>query len=128
MCNSVDISDTTRYFSEKEFSKLGREGRNILNKCPKRIANKSKLTSNKKQKTTTPVSDADRHVAAIINGVMQASRSERDAQSIANTIPTQVQMPQHGSNARSVTRSVNAVSIGAATRSVTYDHNDSIVP
>ena len=30
--NGVDISDTTRYFSSKEFNKLGEEGRKYLNK------------------------------------------------------------------------------------------------
>ena len=54
MCNGIDVTDTRKYFSPKEYSKLGEEGRKYLNKCPKRKAFKENLANAKKTKTDVP--------------------------------------------------------------------------
>ena len=132
--NGIDITDTTRYYTDQEFTKIGREGRAILNKCPKRKAHKATLPPSKKQRnndsgTNNAPNANDRHVAAIINGVIQASRTERDGLSTTGSIPTQVQMPQHGPHVRVPPRSVSAATTGSVSQaaSVRYDHNGNIV-
>jgi hypothetical protein len=127
MCNGVDISDTTRYFSKEEFSKLGDEGRKHLNNCPKRKASKEARGKKKKQKSVEGGGgdEHQRQVAAIINGVMQASRHENSGASVPGQI-TLPPMPQHGPHARP--RSVAQVSAPPSTQSVvTYDHTGNIV-
>jgi hypothetical protein len=129
--NGVDITDTTRYYSGKEWAQLGEKGQQILNKCPKRKERKEALTSRKKK---AKVSSAETHgsdeqtritrdiASAVINGVMRASQQNVEAAS-SNTIPTQVSMPQHGPHA---SRSVAQTSTGARSQ-VTYDHLGNIV-
>lgn len=129
MHNGVDISDTTQYFLPKEYNKLGSDGRKLLNKCPKRKAANIKRggNRNKKRKEDDP-DEANRHVAAIINEVMKATRSEGSVVSFAPD------MPQHGPHTRA--RSVEAVSANGGTSStnasvisqVTYDHLGNVVP
>jgi hypothetical protein len=130
-CNGIDLSDTTRYYTEQEFTKIGREGRAYLNKCPKRKAHKATLPPSKKKRDNNPNND-ERQVAAIINGVIQASRTERDGLSTTGSIPNQVQMPQHGSHVRTPPRSVNGTttagaSTGSQSSPVRYDHLGNIV-
>ncbi len=124
-CNGVDLSDTTRYFMEKEFQKIGKEGRDYLNKCPKRKAAKESHRANKKKKGGNS-EDGNRLVAAVINGVMNASRHE--SQSVADSsIPSQItpRQPQHGPHAR---QAAAAQTSNNSTRStVTYDHNGNVV-
>ena len=126
--NGVDLTDTTKYFSKQEFNKMGKEGRDHINKCPKRKASREQHIANKKSRNSSSVTvnDTDRQVAAIINGVMQASRHANDSTS-GSSIPTQVntrtQMPQHGPHARSASQ----VSIASQRSQVTYDHNGNIV-
>ena len=131
-CNGVDLTDTTKYYSKEEFNKMGKAGRDFLNKCPKRKAAKEARNSSKKSRNVNDVSQNDKHVAAIINGVMQASRHETD--SIANSsIPSQVggnhrnpRMPQHGPHARQA--AATGASQGGASRTpLVYDHNGNIV-
>ena len=77
------------------------------------------------------------HIAAIINGVMQATRHENGSVA-SSTIPSTVggnetrnssavQMPQHGTHARN-TSAVSPHSASTQQRRVTYDHNGDIVP
>ena len=129
-CNGIDLSDTTKYFSKFEFTKMGKEGRDYLNKCPKRKASRDKHESNKKARNSSAVTtddDNQRQIAAIINGVVQANRHEND--SIAGTsIPSQVttnrpQMPQHGPHARGVAQ----VSTTSQRSQAQYDHNGNII-
>ena len=123
-CNGVDLTNTTRYFSSKEFDKIGSEGRAYLDKCPKRKAAKEAFRAKKKKKNNDG-DEANRHVAAIINGVMQASRNENNSVS-GSSIPSQVsaRQPQHGPHAR---QAAAAQSSASSRRSVTYDHNGNIV-
>jgi hypothetical protein len=96
ICNGVDLTDTTRYFSDKEFSKLGQDGRAYLQKCPKRkvfVENKKKL---KKVKRTDD--NSNHHIAEIINGVVQVSHHEAESvadASILSQVPGSTR-PQHG--------------------------------
>ena len=76
ICNGVDLTDTTKYFNKNDYQKMGKEGHDYLNKCPKRKAAKEAHESKKLQKKTD---DSDCHVAAIINGVMQATHNENDS-------------------------------------------------
>jgi hypothetical protein len=82
-CNGVDLTNTTRYFSKEDFDKMGKAGRDYLHKCPKRKASKEAHEAKKKARSVSSVTDNERHVAAIINGVMQASRHETG--SVANS-------------------------------------------
>ena len=127
-CNGVDISDTTKYFSKTEFTKMGKEGREYLNKCPKRKAAKVAHSAKKRNKTDQD-DPTQRQIAAIINGVMQASRHEQE--STSGSIPSQVggngRMPQHGPHARQSNAANSGTrSIGSAGHR--YDHNGDIIP
>ena len=131
-CNGIDITDTTRYLSPKEFTKIGEEGRRYLAKCSKRKAHKNKLsTGPPPKKNKAGDTETDRHVAAIINGVMQANRVERETMSVSgSSIPSQIvpQMPQHGTHARPRTVSGATVVTHTSQGNVTYDHTGNIVP
>jgi hypothetical protein len=133
-CNGVDLSDTTKYYSKFEFHKMGKEGRDYLNKCPKRKASRAQHESNKRSRNSSAVTTGDetsqRHIAAIINGVMQATRHENDSVS-GSQVPSQVggnadrtQMPQHGPHARSIAN----ISTGSQRSQTQYDHNGNIIP
>ena len=135
-CNGIDISDTTRYYTKEEFDKIGKDGCSFLNKCPKRKASKAKFEERKNKKPRAD-NENNRHVAAIINGVMQASRHERDADSVSPSIPSRVSMPQHGPHAwpPATQRDVNAITQGSANSqassrntSYNFDHNGNIIP
>ena len=133
-CKGVDLTDTTKYFSKHKFMKMGKEGRDYLNKCPKRKASRAQHKASKKARNSSSVTinnndeASQRQIAAIINGVIQATRHEND--SVAGcTIPTQVntprsQMPQHGPHARSVSQ----VSTSSPRSQTQYDHNGNIIP
>jgi hypothetical protein len=131
-CNGVDITDTTRYLSPKEFTKIGEEGRRYLAKCSKRKAHKNKIANDPPSKKNKSKNDEnDRHVAAIINGIMQANRVEREAMSVSGaSVPSQItpQMPQHGPHARPRTVSGTTVVTQASQGNVTFDHTGNIVP
>ena len=107
---------------------MGKEGRDYINKCPKRKAAREQHAAKKKARNSSSVTvnDNDRQIAAIINGVMQASRHENDSTS-GSSIPTQVntrvQMPQHGPHARTSSQ----VTTTSQRSQVTYDHNGNIV-
>ena len=123
-CNGVDLTDTTRYLSQKEFSKIGKEGRDYLAKCPKRKAHKEAQKSNKKGKADTDV-ESQRHIAAIVNGVINATRNETESVA-GSSLPSQVGgRPQHGPHAR------NTSAVGAAAasqrRNVRYDHEGNVL-
>ena len=126
-CNGVDMTDTTRYFSPKEYNKIGEEGRKFLNNDKKRKEFKEKNSTSSKKKFKE---DENRKISAIINGVINASRNE----SVASPNPSDRNyilppMPQHGIYARPST-SINRVSTSSgtsATSQITYDHNGNIV-
>ena len=123
MCNGVDLTDTTRFFTNKQFNKIGKEGRDYLNKCPKRKAFKD-ARRNSDHKRGKKNDDIDnRHVAAIINGVMQASRNETE--SVAASTLSGSRMPQHGPHARA------AAATSTSTRSnrsnLRFDHTGNII-
>ncbi len=134
-CNGVDLTDTTKYFSKDDFDKMGKAGREFLNKCPKRKAAKESRNANKK-KQKQGTDNNDRQIAAIINGVMQASRHEND--SIANsTLPSHIggtngsgsaRMPQHGPHARAIQSANTSGDTSSQRTPVQYDHNGNIVP
>ena len=76
--------------------------------------------------------ETNRHVAAIINGVMQANRNEGSVVS-PSTTGTNMSLPpmhQHGPHARPP-HAVNSVqaqqSNASVTSQVTYDHNGNIL-
>lgn len=129
MCNGVDITDTTRYFSPKEWNKLTDEAKQKLRDDPKRKAKKESLQSKKRAKisatgTTTADSSEDNVrsiAAAVINGVMHASRAANDNDSIHgnSTNSSRVSMPQHGTHA---TRQA-----ASSSRRRTYDHLGNII-
>ena len=91
MCNGVDITDTARYFSPKEWNKLTDEAKQQLRDDPKRKARKESLEANKRAKisatttsqaTTNQDGDNIRSIAtAVINGVMNASQTSNDVNS-----------------------------------------------
>ena len=126
ICNGVDLTDTTKYFNKADYQKMGKEGHDFLNKCPKRKAAKEAHALKKKQKGSD---DSNRHVAAIINGVIQATCNETESVA-GSSIPSQVggttpRMPQHGSHAR------NSSAVSNANTTLTtrqYDHNVNVVP
>ena len=138
--NGVDITDTTRYFSAKEFHKLGEEGRKYLSNDPKRKAYKDKnLSKTKKRKQQHNDEETNRQIAAIINGVMNASRVEASTSTQGSGIsrlssnnnhnhPPLPPMPQHGPHARPPS-TVNQVQQQNSSNisQVTYDHNGNIV-
>ena len=117
-CNNVDISDTTRYFTKKEWDKLSPQGIQYLNDCPKRKAMKETLKKKKHAKVSatstagTPAAGDDMDdrtralTSAIINGVMTANAANAqvnqgdDSSLFTPSVPGRVQMPQHGSHAR----------------------------
>ena len=126
-CNGVDLTDTTRYLSQKEFTKIGKEGREYLAKCPKRKAAKEAHQANKRHKSSD---DSNRHVAAIINGVINATRNENA--STGSSIPSSVggaARPQHGPHARASSAvQIDNASAGASSRgNVTYDHEGNVI-
>ena len=131
-CNGVDLTDTTRYFSEKEFQKIGKEGRAYLQKCPKRKAQKEEHAANKRRNIRNNTID-ERQVAAVINGVINATRHEND--SVANSSISSEggggsRAPQHGSRARQAAAANTgggSSTGGNNRRSVRYDHNGNIV-
>ena len=49
-CRGVDLTDTTKYFSYADFKKMGPEGREYLNKCPKRKVKKEEKALQKRGK------------------------------------------------------------------------------
>ena len=102
-CKGVDLTDTTRYFSPQEFSKIGPEGRKYLKEDKKRKAYKesrAKDRDSKKVKVAATSADAQNaQVAAIINGVMNASRA---GNAFAGQSPA-IQ-PQHGPHARNASQ------------------------
>ena len=126
ICNGVDITDTARYFSPKEWNKLTDEAKQKLRDDPKRKARKESLASKKRAKIsatgTTPTDTSDDNVrsiaAAVINGVMNASRAANDNNSIS-TGTSRVSMPQHGTHA-----SRQAASSSSRR---TYDHLGNII-
>ena len=131
MCNGVDITDTARYFSPKEWNKLTDEAKQQLRDDPKRKARKESLEANKRAKisasttnkvTTNQDGDNIRSIAAaVINGVMNASQTSNDANSVfgSSTVPSRVSMPQHGTHA--------SRQAASTTRRRTYDHLGNIV-
>jgi hypothetical protein len=137
--NGVNLTDTTRYFSKEDFEKMGKEGRDYLYKCPKRKASREAHEARKKSKGNNSINPGNgngsqRHIAAIINGVMQATRNENESVP-GSSVPSQItetsegssaQMPQHGTHVRQA--NVSALSQSRSTRSqVRYDHNGDIV-
>ena len=90
--NSVDITHTERYFTGKEWTRLGPQGQKILNDCPKRKAKNKALTSRKKIKVSSESKQNGNHdylsaqqqplVVAVINKVMQASTYVADYENL----------------------------------------------
>lgn len=138
ICNGVDITNTTRYFSKEEWNKLSNEGKQHLNDCPKRKAKKVELSQNKRRKTSAVGTNSDgnnnnmdeqtRSIAmAVINGVMHASQTQGDGGSVSgSTLPSQVQMPQHGTHAMRNSSATSSSSTRSARRQ--YDEYGNIVP
>ena len=113
--NGVDLTDTTRYFTKKEWEKMSPAAIKLLHECPKRKAKKEELAKTKTKKSrvsAATTADADsapeamseqsRQLAtAVINGVMRASTSSGDDSSLfPPSVPAGVSMPQHGTHAR----------------------------
>ena len=130
-CNGVDLTDTTRYFTPKEFSKTGEEGRKFLNNDKKRKKYKNKNSRQAKKQATV---DDNRHVAAIINGVINATRNENasNVSHVGTNIPLPPR-PQHGPHARppvvaaNQTQRTSPSSNSMVSSQITYDHNGNIV-
>ena len=98
MCNGVDLTDTTRYFKPKEFSKNGEERRKYLSNDKKRKEYNEKSSPAGKK---TAAEEANRHVAPIINGVMNTTRNQSAVSTISVARNTPMRnpplppMPQH---------------------------------
>ena len=115
-----------------DFDKMGKEGREYLNKCPKRKASKEAYMTKKRRKDGS-VADSQRQVAAIINGVMQATRHENDSIA-ASSIPSHVggrntsavRMPQHGTHTRRGSNNISQASTSQR-QQLQFDHNGDIV-
>ena len=127
ICNGVNLTDTTKYFSKAGYQKKGKEGLEFLNKCPQQKTAKKAHELKKKRKDTN---DSNHHVAAIINGVIQATQNETADLVTGSSIPSQVRaipprMPQHGSHAPNSTAVSNA---GTNAISQRYDHNSNVIP
>ena len=112
---------------------MRKEGRDYLDRCPKRKASRAKHETSKKARNSSSVAVSTddeasrRQIAAIINVVMQATRHENDSLT-GSTIPTQVntprsQMPQYGPHARVVSQ----VSTSSQRSRTQYDHNVNII-
>ena len=92
-CLGVDITDTTKDFSRKEFDKMGPASREHLNRWPKRKVARDSHSENKRKKSRqTGRNQSQRDIAAIITGVMQAQR-DATAEVSQNS---GARMPQHG--------------------------------
>jgi hypothetical protein len=118
--NGIDITDTCKYYSPKEYNKMGQEGRRILSDCPKRQAERNKRSNSKRSKQHAGREESQ--VAAVINGVMNATRN----MSIASSTVTPPAMPQHGPHAK--TKTVASVESGQSVISqVTFDHHGNIL-
>ena len=106
---------------------IGKDGHDYLNKCPKRKAAKEAHASKKRKQGATMENESQRHIAAIINGVMQATRNENE--SIAGSVPSQIgtnpRMPQHGTHARNASATTMRSTSSSSGR--VYDHNGNIV-
>ena len=114
--NGVDISDTTKFFSRKDFQKMGNEGRTHLAKCPKRKKARENYRSGKKYRgNDSGQTESQQQIAAIITGVMQARNS--DTVLASNVTPT---MPQHGPHSRATNVSTVTTATPQAPRR--YDH------
>jgi hypothetical protein len=113
--NGVDLTDTTRYFTKKEWDKMSPQAIKLLHECPKRKARKEELSKTRSKKsrvsathtenagdTPDAMSEHSRQVAAaVINGVMRASASLGDDSTLfPPSVPGGVNMPQHGTHAR----------------------------
>ena len=121
--NGVDVSDATRWYSTEEWAKLSQETQQRILNDPARAA---AVEQRRKKRKTSAVETAsstqdeqNRHVAAIVNGVINASRHEaQDSQS--------VRFPVNGSSrsTQAVQRSNTPTNTGSDDVSViTYDHN-----
>lgn len=133
--SGIDLSDTTRFFKKDEWSKLmkNKEVSKFLLNCPKR---KAALEAKKKRKRETSAlstdnsTDQENHrtrmnneiAATVITGVMNAQATNTETGSLAsNSIPTQVQMPQAGRHANTVSAT------NSSSRTVrVFDHNGNI--
>lgn len=128
--NGVDISDTTRWYSDDEWALLSQETQQRILNDPARAAaveqrRKKRQRTNASVETSgdDPTLESNRQVAAIINGVMNASRQESQQ-------PGQVRFPVNGSS-----RSVSGVQRSSQSTPtpgqqqgddisvVTYDHH-----
>ena len=131
--NGVDISDTTGYYSAKEFNKLGEEGRKILYNDPKRKNWRKNRTPKQNKGNDSGQDENNRHVAAIINGIMQANRNASSASTATGTTNTSLPpMSQHGPHARppveiNQVRTTQSSSDQSRASVVTYDHNGNVL-
>jgi hypothetical protein len=111
LINGVDVSDTTRYYTQDEMTKLGPDGRQHLYNCPKREQARQKRRTENKNKRKSGVSSVtfaeDDTVstttkdiaAAVVNGVMHAHRENNSSSSDSTSTSSSAQMPQHGPHA-----------------------------
>lgn len=129
MINGVDCSDLTRWFSKEEFQKLpGYMRKRISMNKAHQNKNKSQIQQHKKAKVnsvettgTTGSTDGEdenqnRLVAAMINGIVNASRHESSST---------VQYPHNGHNATiaaTSTQNRQPSSNESTTSAVTFDH------
>ena len=130
MCNGVDLTDTTRYFTPKEFSKIGEEERKYLSNDKKRKEYKEKNSPVAKK---ISAEKANRHVAAIINGVMNATRNQSAVSTISAARNTSMRnppppppMPQHEPHSCPLPTTIGQVqqhSIASNMSTITYEHN-----
>ena len=131
--NGVDLTDTTKYFTPEEFSKIGNEGRRYLSNDKKRREYRQDNSPAVKRKDTE---DMNHQVAAIVNGVIQATRNKSMVY-MPNTVgisstrtPSLPPMSQHGPHTRpppTIISQVQKKSNSSVASAVTYDHNGSIV-
>ena len=124
MCNGVDISDTTKFFTRKEFQNMGNAGRSHLAKCPKRKRAKETFRAEKTWRGNmnnngTRQTDSQWQIAAIITGVMQAQNNDTV---VASNVTAR--MLQHGPHSRVANVSTVTTMNTQAPRQ--YDHLSNI--
>lgn len=112
---------------------MGEEGRKILYNDPKRKNWRKNRTPKQNKGNDSGQDENNRHVAAIINGIMQANRNASSASTATGTTNTSLPpMSQHGPHARppveiNQVRTTQSSSDQSRASVVTYDHNGNVL-
>ena len=125
--NGVDISDPTRFFSDEEWDKLDNDTRREIVQNPER---RNAIESRKRKAAAANlgsryISDGD--TAAIINGVMNASRQNQSTIAAADIRGPQLNGSNAGGNRATGRPSRETSDTRSVASSVTYNHKGDVV-